>query len=134
MPKARPIAMTATVNATPSEVFAALTDSKTIHKWSGQKGMVQAKVGGKFEFFDGWVKGKVLAYKRGKAVSYTWHTADWEKQITPSVVQFTLSPSKSGTKISLKHSGLPDEKSRNEHQGGWTEFVFDPLKEFFAAK
>ncbi|HTP13596.1 MAG TPA: SRPBCC domain-containing protein [Bacteroidota bacterium] len=131
MAKAKPISMTATVKATPSEVFTALTDSKTIHRWSGQKGTVQPKIGGKFEFFDGWVKGKVLAYEKGKTVSYTWHTADMKNEVEPSIVRFTLSSSKWGTKISLKHSGLPDEKSRKEHQGGWTEFVFDPLKEFF---
>ncbi len=134
MPKAKMISMTATVNATPAAVFTALTDAKTIQKWSGQKGRVQPKIGGTFELFDGWVSGKVLAYQKGKAVAYTWHTADMDNEVEPSIVRFLLSPTKSGTKISLKHSGLPDERSRKEHEEGWTEFVFDPLKEFFRAR
>ncbi len=134
MPTVRPITMSATVNARPSDVFDALTNSEKIRKWSGQKGTVEATIGGKFEMFDGWVKGKVLAYHRGKNVSYTWHAADWDKDVKPSIVKFRLSPTKTGTKISLSHSGLPDEKSRKEHAGGWTEFVFDPLKEFLGSK
>jgi len=134
MATARPISMTASVNASPSEVFDALTDPRKIRKWSGQSGRVEATVGGKFEMFDGWVTGKVLSYHRGKTISYTWHAADWDNEVRPSIVKFSLSPSRTGTKISLKHSGLPDQKSRKEHKGGWTEFVFDPLKEFFGSK
>jgi uncharacterized protein YndB with AHSA1/START domain len=126
--------MTASVNASPSEVFDALTDPRKIRKWSGQSGKVEAKIGGKLEMFDGWVKGKVLSYHRGKTISYTWHASDWDDEVKASIVTFSLTPSKTGTKISLKHSGLPDEKSRKEHAGGWTEFVFDPLKEFFGSK
>ncbi len=134
MPNTRPLAMSATVNASPSEVFKALTDSKSIRSWSGQKGKVEASIGGKFEMFDGWVKGKVLAYQKGKTFSCTWHTADWDNDVRPSIVRVTLSRAKSGTKISLKHSDLPNAQSRKEHQGGWTEFVFEPLKEFFGPR
>jgi glutathione S-transferase len=134
MANARPISMNTSMSAAPSEVFDALTDSRKIRQWSGQRGKVEAKIGGTFEMFDGWVKGKVLSYHKGKTISYTWHAADWDKEVNPSIVRLTLLPSKTGTKVSLKHSGLPDEKSRKEHIGGWTEFVFDPLKEFFGSK
>ncbi len=134
MATARAISMSATFRAKPEEVFRALTDAKEIRKWSGQQGKVEAKVGGKFEMFDGWAQGTVLAFKSGKILSHTWHTADWDEDTKHSIVKYSFSATKSGTKVTLKHLGLPDEKSRKEHQGGWIEFVFEPLKQYFGSK
>ncbi len=80
--------------------------------------------------FDGWVKGKVLAYEAGKTLSYTWHTADWDKETTPSIVSFKFSKTKSGTTILLKHAGLPNAQEQKEHRGGWHKHVFEPLKQY----
>jgi uncharacterized protein YndB with AHSA1/START domain len=117
-----------TIAAKPDAVFAALTDAKAIGQWSGQKGKVATKVGGAFEFFDGWVKGRVLEYKPGKTLSYTWHTEDWTADTQDSIVRYTFSPVKSGTKIILEHTHFPNEREMKSHKGGWKEHVFDPLK------
>jgi uncharacterized protein YndB with AHSA1/START domain len=84
--------------------------------------------------FDGWVKGKVLAFQKAKKLSYTWHPDDWDAKTEASIVRYTFSATKAGTKIVLKHSGFPDEQSTKEHHGGWTEHVFKPLKGFFEAR
>ncbi len=133
MKKAKTISLSATVTADPASAFRALTDSKIISQWSGQKGIVEPKIGGKFEMFDKWVEGKVLAYQTGKVLSYTWHTAEWDEDIEPSIVRIAFAKAKTGTKISLKHTGLPNEKERREHHGGWKKHVFDPLREYFGA-
>lgn len=134
MAKSRPISMKVTVNAKPAEVFKALTDSRSIFRWSGQRAKVERTIGGAFEMFDGWVKGKVLAYQAGKVLSYTWHPIDWSKETEPSIVKYKFSASGNSTKVLLTHTGLPDETSRKEHQGGWKEHVFDPLKQFFESE
>jgi len=126
--------MSVTVNAKPSEVFQALTDSRTIQQWSGQRGKVEAKIGGRFEMFDGWVKGKVLAYRKGKVLSYTWLPDDWDKETDPSIVRYVFHSATAGTRIVLKHSGFPDAQARKEYCEGWTEHVFKPLKEFFVSR
>lgn len=131
--KSSPIKLTIELSASPDEVFAALTEPKLISKWSGQKGKAEAKVGGKFEMFDGWVKGKVIECKSSKALSYTWQPSDWEETIE-SVVTYMFAKSKKGTKVTLIHTGFPDEKQRNDHASGWMEHVFDPLKEYFEKK
>jgi len=134
MSKPRSISMVVTVKAGPLEVFQALTNSKSILEWSGQRGKVEAQIGGKFEMFDGWVKGKVLAYQKGKALSYTWHPDDWDEKAEPSIVRYAFTATKGGTKIVLKHSGFPNEQARKEHHGGWTDHVFEPLKGYFASR
>ena len=133
MSKKPSISMNVTIKAAPEDIFAALTNSKIILEWCGQKGNVEAKIGGKFEMFDGWVKGKVLAYEPGRSLAYTWHPAEWQKEWDASIVTYALTKTKSGTKISLKHSGFPNEQEMKSHHSGWDKHVFEPLKEFFKA-
>lgn len=134
MAKPRSISMSITIKAKPADVFNALTDSKSILRWSGQRAKVEATIGGKFEMFDGWVKGKVLAYQAGKILSYTWHPTDWSKETEPSIVKYKFSASGRNTKVLLTQSGFPNETSRKEHHRGWSKHVFDPLKEFFESQ
>lgn len=130
---AKAIKILVTVPAPPQEVFAALTEAKRISQWSEQKGKVEAKVGGNFEMFDGWVKGTVLVYKPGKQLAYTWHPGDWNEEVK-SIVTYRFAATKSGTRVTLTHTGFPSEQERKNHHTGWLKYVFDPLKEYFLSK
>ncbi len=129
----RSIRITVTVPAAPHEVFAALTDGKSISRWSEQKGKVERKVGGKFEMFDGWVKGTVLEYKPAQALAYTWQPSNWDGTVK-SIVKFRFAPTKSGTRITITHTGFPSERERRNHHAGWLQYVFDPLKGYFLTR
>jgi len=124
--------VTITIAAKPKEVFAALTDSKLIAAWCGQKGKVSSNVGGTFEMFDGWVSGKVLEFKPGKSLIYTWRPSDWPEFEEESVVKYSFSASGKGTKIVLEHANFPNETEKKNTKSGWKEFVFDPLKNYFS--
>jgi len=123
--------LTVTIGGKPAEVFAALTDPKLIARWCGQKGTVASKKGGRFEMFDGWVKGKVLEFKPGKSLSYTWLPTDWPEFHELSVVKYTFTSSAKGTKVVLERSNFPTETEKRNTKSGWKEFVFDPLKSYF---
>ena len=124
--------LTVSIATEPKNVFAALTESKQIALWSGQKGKVSPKAGGKFEMFDGWVKGKVLEFKPGKSLVYTWLPGDWPEYAEESVVKYTFAPSGKGTKIVLEHSNFPNATEKKNHRSGWKEFVLGPLKRNFS--
>jgi uncharacterized protein YndB with AHSA1/START domain len=115
-------------------VFTALTNARQIAKWSGQNGKVQPTIGGKMELFDGWVKGIVLAYESGKRLSFTWKPSEWAKENKASIVTCHFKPTKTGTKLTLKHSGFPNDGERQSHKIGWTEFVFEPLNMYLTSK
>jgi uncharacterized protein YndB with AHSA1/START domain len=116
--------------SSPEVVFTALTNTRQIAAWSGQRGKVQATIGGKIELFDGWVKGNVLAYEPGKQLSFSWKPAEWAKELQPSIVRCTLKPKQSGSILTLRHSGFPSDSELQSHKAGWTEFVFEPLKTY----
>lgn len=124
-------AMSVSLDASPDQVFRALTDAQQIRTWSGQAGKVVLKKNGKMELFDGWVEGNVLNFSSGKILEYTWHASEWDNNIEASVVKFVFSSTTKGTKVSLRHSHLPNAKEAQSHKEGWKEFVFDPLKEYF---
>ncbi len=113
----------------PVRVMQLLTDPVLIRKWSGEDGIAEAKEGGKFEMFDGWVTGKVLKATDNELV-VTWLPADWEEGAAPSQVSFWLKPYASGTQLKLRHTGFPNEKERDSHKSGWSDFYFDPMEDF----
>jgi len=115
-------------------VFTALTNARQIAVWSGQNGKVQPTIGGRMELFDGWVKGIVLAYELGKRLSFTWKPSEWAKEKQASIVTCHFTQTKTGTKLTLKHSGFPNDSELQSHKVGWTEFVFDPLKMYLTTK
>jgi len=115
-------------------VFTALTNARQIAAWSGQSGKVQSNIGGKMELFDGWVKGIVLAYESGKRFSFTWKPSEWAKEKQASIVTCLFKPTKTGTKLTLKHSGFPNDSELQSHKEGWIEFVFDPLKMYLTSE
>ena len=113
----------------PQRVMQLLTDAALIRKWSGDEAVFENKVGGKVELFDGWVKGEVLKTS-GNELAYTWKPADWAEETKPSEVHYLLKDDEAGTKVVIKHTGFPDEKERDSHKSGWTDFFFDPLEDF----
>ena len=121
------------IYAPPEKVFEALTKSSIINKWSDGNGKVSDKIDGDVEMFDGWVKGKVVQYKPGRKLSYTWKPSEWDKKVPPSLVSYTFSDHQAGTEVTLEHVGFPNEKEAEKHKDGWIDFVFEPLNDYFTS-
>jgi len=113
----------------PKRVMELLTDPVLIRKWSGGEAILENKVGGRFEMFDGWVKGEVLK-TGGNELAYTWKANDWPEEAKPSEVHYLLKEDEAGTKVILHHTGFPNAEEMNSHKSGWTDFFFDPLEDF----
>ena len=48
-----------------------------------------------------------------------------------STITVELEPTKTGTRLTLTHSGVPDDQTDYEN-GGWRDFYFSPMKAYFA--
>ena len=110
----------------PKRVMELLTDPALIRKWSGSDAVVENRVGGSFAMFDGWVTGKVLKTTEHE-LAYTWKEEHWP---AASQVYYVLKPDEAGTKVILRHTGLPNEAEVKNHKSGWADYVFDPLEDF----
>jgi uncharacterized protein YndB with AHSA1/START domain len=121
--------VTDTIQATPSEVFDALTKEIQLREWSGD-GIVEPKQNGKFEMFDGWVHGHVLEFDPPRRLSYTWKPDDWSEEWEPSVVLYKFVEMPEGTRVTIEHSKLPTPEEASSHRQGWFDHVLNPLKEY----
>jgi len=113
----------------PARVMELLTDPVLMRKWSGGAAVLENKVGGKFEMFDGWVTGEVLKTNKNE-LAYTWRTSDWPEETKPTEVHYLLKEDEAGTKVILHHTGFPNEDEMKSHKSGWTDYFFDPMEDF----
>lgn len=118
-----------TLSGKPKRVMQLLTDPELIRKWSGGAAVLEKKVGGRFEMFDGWVYGEVLKITDDE-LAYTWKTTDWPEETKPTEVHYLLKEDEAGTKVILHQTGFPNEEEMKSHKAGWTDFFFDPMEDF----
>lgn len=123
------LALNFTLSGTPQRVMQLLTDPALIRKWSGGEAVLENKIGGRFEMFDGWVFGEILKMTDTE-LAYTWKTTDWAEEIKPTEVHYLLKPDEAGTKVELRQTGFADEQEMKSHKNGWTDFFFDPMEDF----
>ena len=121
--------------ATPEKVFDALTKEAILEEWCDGGGKVASKAGGEIEMFGGWVKGEVVEFSaKTKKLSYTWKPKEWDKKTPASLVAYTFNTHKAGTDLHVVHTGFPTQEEADNHLRGWTDFVFEPLNDYFTAQ
>jgi uncharacterized protein YndB with AHSA1/START domain len=128
------ISLTWILYASPEDVFQALAMPEIIEEWTGDKAVLEPKVGGAFEMFGGWVKGNVLVFEPGKKLSYSWKPTEWKPKAEPSIVTYVFEKDKAGTKLTLTHTGFPDKEEAEKHESGWVDNVFEPLNDYFVMR
>jgi len=126
------ISLSYIVYASPDKVFDALTKAAIIEEWCDGGGSIDLKKDGKVSLFGGWVTGKVVEYnKRSRALTFTWKPSEWDKKTLPSLVIYNLKEHPAGTEVLLEHSGFPNQEEADKHLDGWTDYVFEPLNDYF---
>jgi len=99
----------------PEKVWRALTDPVLLVEWLLPAVDLKLEPGAAFTFnarpqpgWDGIVNCRFLEIEARRKLSYTWVVGDMELD---TVVTFTLTPTASGTRLSLVQSGFrPDQK------------------------
>jgi len=97
----------------PEKVWRALTDPELLMEWLLPAVDFKLEPGVAFTFnaqpqpgWDGLVNCRFLEIETERKLSYTWVVGDMD-----TVVTFTLTPTGSGTRLSLLHAGFrPDQK------------------------
>ena len=99
----------------PQKVWRALTDPTLLKEWLLPVTGLKLELGAAFTFktqpfsdWDGTVRCRMLEVEAHKKLSYAWVVGDMELD---TVVTFTLSPTPSGTRLSIVQSGFkPHQK------------------------
>jgi uncharacterized protein YndB with AHSA1/START domain len=131
------------IKAPRDRVYAAWTDPAQLKQWFGPEKVqtrdliAEARTGGKFrwdltnpEGENMTMQGEFLELQPGRKVVFTWQWEDdenWENHT--SIVTVELEDADGGTELRLRHEQLPNEESRDGHNGGWNS-ALDKLEKF----
>jgi uncharacterized protein YndB with AHSA1/START domain len=127
------ITQTALIDASPLEVYSAYVNPKKHAEFTGSPASGIARVGGKFNAWDGYITGKYLELEKGKRIVHEWTTTEWPAGYPVSKVELTLKPKGTRTELTMVHSQVPAEQAAN-YADGWIECYWEPLKRYFGKK
>lgn len=111
-------------------VFRAITTAALLDEWGAGPARFQAKAGGRFFLWDGDMEGMVVEIQAPSRLVFTLRERGWKEEWRDSLVQFTLTEERGGTRITLRHSGFADRRILERHREGWGEYYIGPLKAF----
>lgn len=114
----------------PEVLYRAWLDSEEHSKMTGSPAKVSAEIGGNFKAWDGYIWGENLELEEGKRILQSWRTAEFGDLEEDSQIEVLFEANnKGGTKLSLRHSKLPEHGAQYEQ--GWQDSYFEPMKRYF---
>lgn len=116
-----------TLNATPEEVYNALTNPMAIKIWTNEEATMSTEPNSEFSIMDGTIEGINLEFEENKKMVQQWYFGDQEEA---SIVTIKLHPQGEFTSVELRHVNIPDE-AFDDIVEGWNEVYFGNLNEFF---
>lgn len=114
------------LNASPSDVFNALTNPLMIEIWTGEPSVMSLEAGSEFSLWDGSIVGKNIEFEQDKKIVQLWY---FEEDVE-SVVTIKLHSENKGTNVEVHQTNIPDDAYDNMLEG-WETDYFGNLKELF---
>lgn len=121
--------VSATIPATPKEVYDAWLSSKGHAAMTGSAARASAKVGGRFSAWGGYISGRNLKLTPRRCIVQAWRTTEFAKDDEDSQIEVTLEKVLNGTKITLHHTNVAGRQS--DSRSGWKQCYFEPMKKHF---
>ncbi len=112
-----------------NQVYAAWLDSDEHSAMTGSPARVSASVGGKFEAWDGYIRGKNLKLEPSNRILQLWRTSEFEDSDEDSMLEVLFESVEYGTQIKIRHTQLPEHGM--QYQQGWRDAYFAPMKTYF---
>lgn len=131
-PKEQPAVVVSTdISASPETVFGFVSDARRMTQWLGAEVEMEPREGSslrvRFDRFGTLVEGTVVELDPPRRAVFTWGVASGPQAASlppgSTRVVIELEPIPTGTRVTLRHEGLPDHKERREHEGGWRYYA-----------
>jgi activator of HSP90 ATPase len=115
------------LEATPKEIYIALTNPLTIKLWTNEEAEMNTVPGSEFSIMGGSIVGKNMEFVENKKIVQQWYFGDEEAE---SIVTIKLHSHAEGSSVELLHINIPDEAYEDIVEG-WNSAYFGALQEFF---
>ncbi|MDR3666644.1 MAG: SRPBCC domain-containing protein [Ignavibacteriaceae bacterium] len=124
------IVLSASFPVAPERLYKAWLSSKEHTSFTGDKAIVTKILNKKFSAGNGYISGKNLILEPYNRIVQSWRATDFPDKHPDSFIELTFTPNKTGTKLTLKHSGIPEGMGK-DYKKGWKDFYLEPMKEYF---
>lgn len=115
----------------PDRVYAAWLNSEQHSRFTGAAASIDARVGGEFTAWDGYIHGRTLELEPPRRIVQAWRTTDFPPESPDSLVEVTFSAVSGGTLMVLKQTGIPAGQAKKYEQG-WMDYYFEPMQAYFS--
>jgi len=129
----QPLELFVLLSASPEEVYNAWLSSDEHSEFTDSVAEIDAKIGGKFTAWDGYIEGTTLELYPFTKIVQSWRTSDFPDDSPDSRLEVLLAPEDGKTKFTLIHSDIP-EGQEEELEQGWKDFYFEPLEEYYLSR
>jgi len=119
--------------ASPQAVYEAWLSSAKHSAMTGARAKASKKVGAAYSAWDGYIVGRNLELEPNRRIVQSWRTAEFAAADSDSTIVVALAPVGAGTRLTLRHSGVPDGQTAYENEG-WRKFYFEPMRAYFAGR
>jgi len=99
--------------------------------FTGGKARIQAKVGGRFTAWDGYITGATVELEPLRRIVQSWRTSEFPPDSPDSRLEVLFDDVKTGTRITLIHSQVPKGQTE-QYKAGWQEYYFAPMREYYS--
>ena len=118
-------------SASPEVIYRAWLDSAGHSAFTNSNAKVDARVGGAFTAYDGYISGVTTELVENERIVQRWRATDFPGGYPDSKVELTLTPQSGGTRLSLRHSSVPTINAKS-YESGWHEHYWQPLRAYLA--
>ena len=117
-----------TIALSASQIYRALLDAGQFGAFTNATAEIDASPGGAFSGFGGVITGRNIELIADRRIVQAWRVASWPEGVY-SIVRFELEPSGAETKLTLHHTGFPEDAG-DHLASGWHKMYWEPLKNY----
>jgi uncharacterized protein YndB with AHSA1/START domain len=110
----------------PAAIYRAMIDAGEHSRFTGYHSEIDPRVGGGFSLFGGFIHGMMQELVPDARIVQTWRSNHFPKNNPDSTVEVTLTPVPEGTRLELRHIGVPKEQVPFLADG-WLKYSLHPL-------
>ena len=116
-----------TLPATPAELYEAWLDGKQHSEFTGARATSEARIGGAFTAWDGYIRGHIVDLYPNTKIVQEWTTTEFPGDAAPSRLEVHFNANNDGTTtVRMHHSNIPDGQGES-YKDGWTDHYFNPM-------
>lgn len=117
--------------APPERVFAAWMDSEEHAAFTGSPAIIDARAGGRFSAWDGYITGATLEIESGRRILQSWRTTEFPEGSADSRLEILFAADRDGCLLTINHVDIPAGQAEG-YRSGWEDYYFKPLAEYLA--